>query len=122
MGNRTSGKKIIKLSGLLVVREVWGLLCNLYLLIYQPFLTLRTIKANKDKSQTGLIIMVALLPLIAYSVARLITDYLWYGTLLNSVGIVFSTVLLIELFVFGYLFYWTVMVLIKNRKSRFVKE
>ena len=34
-------KKIFELTVLISVRQIWGLLCNLYLLSYQPYLTLK---------------------------------------------------------------------------------
>ncbi len=114
-------KKIAKLGILLTIREAWGAACNLYLLTYQPFLTLRTLRATKDRSQMVWVGMVALLPLMGYSLARIITDYWWYGTLLTTVGEVFMGVLVLEGAIFGYLTYWTYEVLRKNHKDTFLK-
>lgn len=115
-------KKIAKISVLIAIRQFWGLLCNLYLLTYQPFLTLRTIRATHDKSQFLLIGAVTLSPFFAYLSARLILDIRWYGEWRLSVGAVFGLTLLIEIILLGYLGYWTGIVLKKNHKDQFLKE
>jgi len=83
------------------------LMCNLYLLTYQPFLTLKTIKTKRDKSQTILILLVSISPLLAYGVARAILDLVMYGRWMRSVGAIFGVTLLIEIIILGYLGYWT---------------
>lgn len=108
-------KKIIKLSFLIGVRQIWKLLCNLYNIIEQPFLTLKTlIVKDKDKSQIFLVTIVILSPLLAYSVARIIWDYYRFGSIINGVGIFFLVVSVIELLVLGYLGYWIAKVM-KNK-------
>ena len=82
-------------------------MCNLYLLTYQPFLTLKTIKTKRDKSQTILILLVSISPLLAYGVARAILDLVMYGRWMRSVGAIFGVTLLIEIIILGYLGYWT---------------
>ncbi|MBU1089132.1 hypothetical protein KKC08_02100 [Patescibacteria group bacterium] len=113
-------KKIIKLSVLLIIRQVWGWCCNLYLLSYQPFLTLRTIKAKRDKSQFLLISATALFPVLMYISARVVTDYWFYGQILSSVGMIFGLTMVIEVLIFAYLLFWTVKVLGGNQIDLFV--
>jgi hypothetical protein len=113
-------KKIAKLSILVGIRELWGLGCNLYLLTYQPFLTLRTIRAKRDKSQSLLVGMVAISPLLAYGLARAVLDILMYGRWMKSVGLIFGLTLLIELLILGYLGYWAGVVIGKNHKDEFL--
>ena len=100
-------KKIASLSFLILVRQIWGLLCNLYLLTYQPYLTLRNIRVRHDKSQILLLLLVAFSPFFSYILARLILDIRWYGEWRLSVGAIFEVTILIELVVLGYLGYWT---------------
>jgi len=106
--------KISKLSILLVIRQVWTTVCNLYLLVYEPFLTLRKIKVKKDKSQTLILISILASPIVLYVIARLITDLWWYRRILPSVGAVFGLTFLVETIAFGFLFYWTYQVISKN--------
>ena len=115
-------KKIAKISVLIGIRQIWGLLCNLYLLTYQPFLTLRTIRARHDKSQFLMIGMTALSPFLAYLMARLILDIHWYGEWRLSVGAIFEVTILVEILLLGYLGYWTGQVLKKNHKDQFVEK
>lgn len=108
-------KKIIKLSFLIAVRQIWKLLCNLYNIIEQPFLTLKTlIIKDKDKSQIFLVAIVILSPLLAYSMARVVWDYYRFGLIVNGVGIFFLIASGIEFLVLGYLGYWIIKVM-KNK-------
>ncbi|MBU1130323.1 hypothetical protein KKE45_03320 [Patescibacteria group bacterium] len=113
-------KKIIKLSILLTIRQIWSWCCNLYLLSYQPFLTLRTIKAKKDKSQFLLISATTLFPVLMYISVRVITDCWFYGQILSSIGIIFVLTIMVEVAVFAYLLFWTIKVLQKNQIDLFV--
>ena len=106
--------KIGKLSGLLVIRQVWTTVCNLYLLISEPFLTVRRIKAKRDKSQTLILVSIFASPIVLYVIARLITDLWWYRRILPSVGAVFGLTFLVETIAFGFLFYWVYQVISKN--------
>jgi len=115
-------KKIFKLTGLIGIRQTWGLLCNLYLLVYQPFLTLRTIKEKRDKSQFVLVSGMAIVPVIIYVIARICWDYFKYGRILNGVGGVFAITVLIQGLVFSYLLYWAVRVIRKNHNGLFVEK
>jgi len=108
-------KKIIKLSFLIAVRQIWKLLCNLYNIIEQPFLTLKKlILKDKDKSQMFLVGIFFLMPILTYSVARIVWDYYRFGLIINGLGIFFLIVSGIELLVLGYLGYW-IMKVIKNK-------
>lgn len=113
-------KKVAKISILIGIREGWKLLCNLYLLTYQPFLTIRTIRAKKDRPQFLLLAMVAVSPFVSYGMARAVLDLMMYGQWRKSVGAVFEMTLLIELLILGYLGYWTGVVIRKNHKDEFV--
>ena len=55
-------RKILKLSFLVAVREIYELLANLWGLIFRPYLTLKKIKAKKDLSQTALILLSLISP------------------------------------------------------------
>ena len=115
-------KKIFKLTGLIGIRQMWGLLCNLYLLVYQPFLTLRTIKEKGDKSQFVLVSGMAIVPVIIYVIIRMSWDYFRYGRILEGVGGVFVIMMLIEGLIFSYLLYWAVRVIRKNNDGFFVEK
>ena len=115
-------KKISRLIMLISVRQVWGLLCNLYLLTYQPFLTLKTIRNKRDKSQFLLVSAMSVLPAILYIVARIGWDCYKYDRVLASVGGVFLVTVLIEGVIFSYLLYWTGRVIFKNHSDLFVEK
>jgi len=115
-------KKISRLIMLISVRQVWGLLCNLYLLSYQPFLTLKTIRDKRDKSQFLLVSMVSVLPVTLYVIARISWDCYKYDRVLASVGRVFLITALIEGLIFSYLLYWAGRVIFKNRRDSFVEK
>jgi len=114
-------ENIIKISILIGVRQLWGLMCNLYLLAYQPFLTLRTIRWRKDKSQFFLLSTTVVAPVVFYVGARVAWDVYRYGHLLHSIGPVFWTTTIIEAMIFSYLLYWTIKVIKKNHKDMFVE-
>lgn len=100
-------KKINKLVFLIAVRQIWKLLCNLYNIVRQPFLALKTlIIKDKDKSQMFLVGLFFLMPILTYIAARIIWDYWRYGLVLNGVGIVFLTAITIQILFLSYLGYW----------------
>lgn len=111
-------KKIAKLSILVGARQTWNLLCNLYLLSYQPFLTLRTVIESRDRIQQAALFFTAISPAIIYVTARVIWDNYKYGRILNSVGQVFLTVFIIEILIFSYLLYWLIKVVRSCPKKR----
>ncbi len=100
-------KKIGKLVFLITVRQLWKLLCNLYHIIEQPFLALKTlIVKDKDKSQMFLLAVMAVMPAAFYVTARFFWDNYKYGFVSNSVGRVFLIVSILEIIIFGYLGFW----------------
>lgn len=100
-------KKIGELFFLITVRQVWKLLCNLYNIIQQPFLALKTIIIkDQDKSQIFLVGMIMVMPILFYVTARVVWDRYRYGFVLNSVGGVFLIISIIELIIFGYFGFW----------------
>jgi hypothetical protein len=111
-------RKILELSFLIAVRQTWQLICNLYNLIREPFLTLNNIIKIKDKSQIFLIAGTAIMPIIGYITARVIWDMYKYGSVLKSVGLIFAVTMIIETVIFLYLGYWTIKVLMKKQIDR----
>ncbi|MFA5828359.1 MAG: hypothetical protein WC841_03315 [Candidatus Shapirobacteria bacterium] len=104
-------EKIAKLSILVGAKQAWKLLCNLYLLSYQPFLTLRTIKESDDKLQLILLLLAVVSPAVFYVTTRVVWDNYKYGRVLNSVGQVFLVVFVVEVLIFSYLLYWSIKVI-----------
>lgn len=108
-------KKLLKLGGLIATRQLYFLGRNLYLLSYQPYLTLKDIYEKRDKSQFLLLTITALTPVIVYSVSRVIWDLVKYQRLLFVTGKVFLAATGIQIAVLGYLGYWTLQVLKKEK-------
>ncbi len=104
-------KNIFKLTVLIVARQIWKLLCNLYHLITEPILTIKTLIKERDKSQIFLIIMVIISPIAAYFLARIIWDYYRYGLVVRDVGMFFGLSLALEILIFSYLGFWIVKVI-----------
>lgn len=104
-------KKLFKLGALIGVRQgyFWGR--NLYQILREPYLTLKELKDSKDKSQIFLIIATALSPLFLYIFLRIIYDLWRYKSLVLITGPVFTAMIVIEVIIFSYLFFWTVRVL-----------
>ena len=107
-------KNIFKLTILIGARQVWKLLCNLYHLITEPFLTLKLLIKERDKSQIFLICLIFLMPVLAYFMARIVWDYYRYGLIVNDVGMFFSIAIVIQIILFLYLGYWVWKVM-KNK-------
>ena len=101
-------KNIFKLTVLIAARQIWKLLCNLYHLITEPILTIKTLIKERDKSQIFLIIMVVLAPIIAYFLARIIWDYYRYGLVVKDVGMFFGMAVSFEILMFSYLGFWII--------------
>lgn len=106
--------KIITLSFLIAIRQSWRFVCNLYLISYQPYLTIRNLVEQKDKSQLFLLGVLAISPVVTYTLGRVIWDMYHYGGVLTSVGWVFLFMLILQSVVWGYLGYWFWRV-IKNK-------
>ena len=107
-------KNLLKLGILIAVRQAYFLGANIYQLYYSPYLTIKKIKDTGDKSQTFLILMAALTPVIFYILGRIIWDLIRYGEILAMTGNVFIVMGIIQVAVILYLGYWTLKVL-KNR-------
>lgn len=107
-------KKIIKLIGLILVRQGWKLGENLYYLATEPFLTIKKIIKEKDKSQIFLLFLVLFMPLISYIGARVFWDHYKYGLVIEGVGKIFIGVLFIQIILLIYLIYWLVRVFQKK--------
>ena len=111
--------KITKLSILLGLRQLWTTICNLYLLVREPFLTIRRIKVKRDKSQVVILGLIFVSPILVYGMARIVTDWWWYRKFLMSVGPVFGVTFLIQMAVFSYVIYWIYQVISKNHFKDF---
>ncbi len=104
-------KRIFKLTVLIAARQIWKLLCNLYHLISEPFLTLKRLIKERDKSQFFLIGLVFLMPIISYFLARIVWDYYRYGLIVKDVGVFFSVSLIVEIILLMYLGFWILRVM-----------
>ena len=107
-------KKIIKLTGLISVRQGWKLGENLYHLTREPVLTIKTLIKDKDKSQIFLLTIFFLAPILSYIGARIVWDYYKYGLVIGAVGKLFIIVALVQLVLMGYLAYWLTRVIQKK--------
>lgn len=108
-------KNILKLTVLIAARQIWKLLCNLYHLITEPFVTLKLLIKERDKSQIFLIGLIFLIPIIAYLLARIGWDYYRYGFLIDDFGLFFVIAITIQAGLFLYLGYWVLKVIRKWR-------
>lgn len=108
-------KNILKLTVLIAARQIWKLLCNLYHLITEPFVTLKLLIKERDKSQIFLIGLIFLMPIIAYLLARIGWDYYRYGFLIDDFGLFFVIAIAIQAGLFLYLGYWVLKVIRKWR-------
>ena len=122
-------KKIIYLVFLIIIKEGYLLIKNLLGLISHPFLTLRSIKAKKDFSQTFLIITTLSAPLAIMATISgiyLVIKYVIGLSLSPSLGFLLKfidlTATLLLLITAGYLAFWTRQVIKKNHSSFFKKE
>jgi len=107
-------KNIFKLTVLIAARQIWKLLCNLYHLITEPFLTLKILIKERDKSQIFLIGLIFLMPIIAYFLARIVWDYYRYRLIIKEAGIFFSIAVVVQIGLLLYLGYWVWKVM-KNK-------
>ena len=98
--------KIVKLSFLIGVRQLWFLVVNIYHLVREPYLTIKNLFEEKDKSQGALLLGTAVLPAVGYVGLRFLWDYFWYGAMLPGFGSIFWGVVLIESIIWGYILYW----------------
>lgn len=72
----------------------------------EPFLALKKLKKDRDKSQIFLIILTIMSPIIVYVLARIFWDYYRYKLIIMDTGMFFKIVLILESIVFLYLGYW----------------
>ena len=117
---KKTAKKIIKLSVLIGIKEAYLLGRNLLGLVYHPFLTLRTIKKERDFSQAILITASILSPLIV-ALTLTIAVYLASSFLFplpiqlkQALILLDLIILLISVAIVIYLFYWSFQVIKKN--------
>ena len=101
-------KNIFKLTVLIAARQIWKLLCNLYHLLTEPVLTIKTLIKERDKSQIFLITMVILSPIAAYFLARIIWDYYRYGVIIKNVGLLFGLSVTMEIILLIYMGFWLI--------------
>jgi hypothetical protein len=101
-------KSIFKLTVLIAARQIWKLLCNLYHLITEPILTIKTLIKERDKSQIFLIIMVIVAPITAYFLARIIWDHYRYGLVVRDVGMFFGMSVSLEIILLAYMGFWII--------------
>jgi hypothetical protein len=121
--------KITRLTILLIAKETWLLFRNLLGLVYHPFLTLRRIRQEKDKSQALLMIGTIISPGIIVMTINFIIYLglrfmnLQLSTLVKNL-IIFSNLYIFMLTATAvfYLLYWTYQVIKKNHYQLFVKE
>ena len=103
-----------KLGILIGTRQLYLLGRNIYNLYYSPYLTLKKIRNDGDKSQFVLVTVAALTPVVVYIVLRIIYDLLKYGRLIVATGNVFVIMGIIQTSVLAYLGFWTLQVLKKE--------
>jgi len=122
-------KKVIYLAFLIIIKEGYLLIKNLLGLISHPFLTLRSIRANKDFSQMFLIIAALSAPLVIMAMISSIYLIIKYVTGLSpspSLGFLLKLIdvaaILLLLTTVGHLAFWTWQVIKKNHSSFFKKE
>lgn len=104
-------KNIFKLTILISARQIWKLLSNLYHLITEPFVTLKLLIRDRDKSQIFLISLIFLIPIIAYLLARIVWDYYRYGLIINGVGLFFAMAIIVQASLLLYLGFWVLKVI-----------
>lgn len=108
-------KKLWKLTVLISARQIYLLGRNWYLLVTQPYLTVKQIKDSEDKSQIFLILLTAISPVVVYVVARVVWDLVKYQRLLMLTGKVFLGMGMVQMIIFIYLGYWILMVIRKDK-------
>lgn len=107
-------KKITKLVILISVRQGWKLGENLYRLINNPFLMLKNLKKDKDKSQIFLLLLTLMMPIFFYLTARIVWDYYRYGLIMAGIGSFFKIMMIIQILFLSYLGYWIAKVIKKR--------
>lgn len=108
-------KNLSKLGILITARQGYFLGRNIYSLYYSPYLTLKKIRDEGDKSQFLLVTGAALTPGLIYIILRIVYDLLKYGRVVAITGNVFMVMGVIQIAVILYLGYWTLMVIKKDK-------
>jgi hypothetical protein len=103
-------KKVLELGLLISIRQLVFLGKNIYNLYYQPYLTIKKIRDDFDKSQILLILISALSPIISYVILRIIYDLVKFGRLVIITGNVFVVAVGTQILLLGYLGYWVIRV------------
>ena len=96
-------KKIGRLTGLIVVRQIIFLGRNLYHLIVEPNVAIRELWAKKDKSEMLLLALVLTMPSWGYMASRIMWDAANYGVLMPRTGAVFQIALTIQALIFCFI-------------------
>lgn len=99
-------RNLSKLGLLIAIRQMYFLGRNIYNLYYSPYLTLKKIKDEGDKSQSFLIGLAAITPVIFYILGRIIWDLIKHHRILWLTGNVFVVMGIIQTIVIVYLGYW----------------
>jgi hypothetical protein len=86
----------------------------LYLLSYQPYLTIKNLVSKRDKSQLFLLGATILIPFGFYIAMRIVWDKMKYGIVLRSIGPVFLATVLVEVIIFSFFSYWFYRVIKKK--------
>lgn len=108
-------KNLVKLTILIATRQAYFLGRNIYLFAEEPYLTLKKVVEDRDKSQIFLIMLTALTPTIGYVAGRIIYDLWKYQRMVFLTGDVFVLTVIIQTVILGYLAYWIFKV-IKSSK------
>lgn len=103
-------KKVLELGLLISIRQLVFLGKNIYNLYYQPYLTIKKIQDDFDKSQILLIMISALSPIISYVILRIIYDLVKFGRIVVITGNVFLVAVVIQILLLTYLSYWIIRV------------
>jgi len=110
-------RNLLRLSILISLRQGYFLVRNWYLLLRFPYLTIKGIRDTGDKSQFVLISLTALTPALLYLIAKAVCDVWKYGRVVVIGGNVLVTTGIVQMVVLGYLLFWTLMVLFKDKDN-----
>jgi len=111
-------KKLFKLSALAGIRQGYFLGRNWYELMREPYLTIKDIKDTRDKSQTFLVLSSVFTPLFVYVIARIIYDLIKFKSIILITGKVFELAMIFQAVVLIYLFYWMLIVFLKEKNGK----
>lgn len=121
--------QIVKLFVLMFLKEAWLLFRNLLGLIYHPFLTLRRIRREKDKSQALLILTTITSPILLLMTIDLavyltlkFTSYQFSKFAKKLINFSNLYIFMLIATAVTYLVFWTYQVIKKNHYQLFIKE